>query len=69
MSHKKEMDADRIVEHVVANSRLEGLELDSETVDVVRRVATGEMTKEEAAAWRKANAQRLQAQRRKVAFG
>jgi hypothetical protein len=68
-SVKKEMGPDEIVAHVVANSRLEGLELDDETVSVVRRVATGEMSREEAAAWRKANAQRLQKEKRTVAFG
>lgn len=48
---------DEVVVQVTANARLEGGHFDKETVDVVRRIAAGEMTKEDAAEWRKARAE------------
>lgn len=51
------MTVDQVVAQVSANARLEGLELDEETVDIVRKIASGEMTKEDAGAWRKARAE------------
>lgn len=53
------MTVDEVVEQVAANARLEGHELDEETLDVVRRIAAGGMSKEDAAAWRKAWADRV----------
>ena len=53
------MTLDEIVAQVSANSRLEGHELDEETLAVVRRIAAGEMTKADATAWRRARAERV----------
>ena len=51
------MIVDALIAQVVANARLEGHALEEQTIDVVRRIASGEMTKDDAVAWRKARAE------------
>jgi hypothetical protein len=60
------MTPDQIVNHVVSNSRLEGVNLDDETIAVVRKVASHEMSKEEALQWKKKRVATIKARARKV---
>lgn len=66
---KSGLTVDEVVDQVIANSRIEGLELDAETIEVVRQVAGGEMTREEAAEWRRARAAQAVARERVKGFG
>jgi len=42
-----------IVDQIVANARLAGMTLPDETIEVVRRIANGEMTREQSAEWKR----------------
>jgi hypothetical protein len=65
---KRTLSPDEIVNHVLSNARLEGIDLDDETVRVVRRVASKEMTQEEALKWKLDRVEHFKAQARKVSI-
>ncbi|WP_024587585.1 antitoxin VbhA family protein [Aliihoeflea sp. 2WW] len=56
MKTKGGLTVEEIVEQVAANARIEGHELDAETLEVVRKIAGGEMSADEVAAWGQARA-------------
>lgn len=54
--------AEEVVDQVVANARLAGRALPDETVEVVRKLASGEMTREQSAEWRRQMVERYRKQ-------
>ena len=53
---------DQIVRDVIADARLEGQMLDPETIEVVRRIAYGEMTDDEIKEWQQQQVEEILAQ-------
>lgn len=55
---------DEIVNHVVSNARLEGNTLEQETIEVVRRIAHGKMSRDEIKARQRERVAEIQAKAR-----
>lgn len=53
---------DEIVKDAVANSRLEGCEVDEETLAVTRLMASGEMSDQEFEEWERRQAEKIEAE-------
>ncbi|TCA62719.1 hypothetical protein E0J16_00075 [Rhizobium pisi] len=55
---------DQIVDYVISSARLEGGPLTDETISVVRKIASGEMTRDEMKAWQRTRVAEIQSEAR-----